>query len=665
MARIGVFVCHCGENIARNVDVKKVSEVASTFRGVVFSTDYLYMCSDPGQNLIKETIRRERLTGVVVAACSPHLHEATFRKAAREAGLNPYLVEMANIREHCSWVHEDREKATKKAVDLVRAMVEKVRFNHPLSAVSFEIEKKALVIGGGVSGIQAALDIADGGIDVVLVEKEPSIGGHMAMLSETFPTLDCSQCILTPKMVDAARHPKIKLLTYSEIEEVNGFVGNFTVRIRKKARSVREDVCTGCRLCVERCPVRNISDEFNRGLSSRPAIYIPFPQAVPNVPVIDRKHCVYFLRGKCKLCEKVCKVGAIDYGQEDKIIEERIGAIVVAVGYSLYSIGKKPENSKIKGYGEYGYGKYKDLIDGLQFERILSASGPTGGKIKRPSDGKEPKVVVFISCVGSRSKEKGIDYCSKVCCMYVAKQALLYKQKVKDGRAYVFYIDIRASGKEYEEFVRRVIEEEGVVYLRGKVSKIYQENGKLVCLGADTLSMKPVRIEADLVVLANAILPTEGIEELARKLRISYDQYGFLKESHPKLRPVETNTQGIFICGTCHSPKDIPESVAQGSAAAAKVLDLLSKEKIEKEPLVAEVNEHICNGCFQCVPVCPYGAIEEKEIRDRKGNLIKRVARINEALCAGCGSCSATCLPGAIDLKGFSEEQIYSEIESI
>lgn len=658
MPRIGVFVCHCGINIASIVDVEKVRDALAKHPGVAYSVDYRYMCSDPGQKMIQDAIREHKLTGVVVAACSPQMHEVTFRSACAVAGLNPYLCEMANIREHCSWVHTDKEAATQKAIELVRMMVEKVKRNQELQPIYIEVTKRALVIGGGVAGIQAALDIADAGYEVILVEREPSIGGHMAQLSETFPTLDCSQCILTPKMVQVRKHPNIKLYTYSEIEEVQGYIGNFEVTIRKRARSVREDLCTGCGICQQRCPARrdNILSEFDRGLTTRPAIYVPFPQAVPNVPVIDREHCRYFLTGKCRVCERVCPANAIDYEQQDELITEKVGAIIVATGYELIS----PQL-----YGEYGGGRFMDVIDGLQFERLLSASGPTGGKVLRPSDGKEAKVVVFIACVGSRDRAKGIPYCSKICCMYIAKHTILFKHRVHDGECYVFYMDIRAGGKGYDEFVRRAIEEEGACYLRGRVSRIYEKNDKLVVMGMDTLSGKLVEVEADLVVLATAMRPADGWEELARKLRLSYDAFGFYAEAHPKLRPVETNTAGIFLAGACQAPKDIPDAVAQASGAASKVLSLFGRDEFEREPLIAEVNEQTCVGCFDCERVCPYGAIERKEIRDRRGNLIKVVSSVNPGICEGCGACVSACRNGSIDLRGFNDEQVFAQLSAI
>jgi heterodisulfide reductase subunit A2 len=665
MSRIGIFTCWCGENIARTVDVDAVAAQVAGLPGVRCSLNNKYMCSDPGQTLIRERIATERLDGVVVASCSPHMHLKTFRQAARNAGLNPYLVEMANIREHCSWVHHDREQATAKAVQIIGLAVAKVRNNQALQPIRVPVTRRALVIGGGVAGIQAALDIADAGHEVVLVERDPSIGGKMAGLSETFPTLDCSQCILTPRMVDVGQHPRIKLYTYSEIEAVNGFVGNFQVSIRQKARYVDTTKCTGCGECWNSCPLKRNPSEFDYGMGNRPAIYIPFPQAVPARPVIDKNSCAKILRNGCGVCEKKCKPQAINFKDQDRIVEENVGAIVVATGYRLYQISKKQEEVALSGYGEYGYGKYKDVIDSLQFERLISASGPTGGILKRPSDGAIPQNVVFISCVGSRDDAKGMTYCSKICCMYTAKHTMLYKHKVHEGQAHVFYMDIRSGGKNYDEFVRRAIEQDGAKYYRGRVSKITEEKGKLIVRGADTLAGMPVTIEADMVVLASAMRPATGIEELAQKLNIGCDQNGFLMESHPKLRPVETNTAGIFIAGACHSPKDIPEAVAQASAAAGKVQIMLSAAELTREPEIANVNEQTCAACYSCVKVCPYHAIDRAEVRNSRGVLIKRTARVNPGLCMGCGTCVSVCPSKSADLLGFTEQQVYAMIESL
>lgn len=665
MARIGVFICWCGENIARNVDVERAAAAVGELPGVACAVAYKYLCSDPGQSLIRQKIVSERLTGVVVASCSPHMHLRTFRKAAALEGLNPYLVEMANIREHCSWVHHDRQQATDKAIELIRMAVAKVRCNHELQPIAIPLTRRALVIGGGVAGIQAALDIADAGYQVVLVEREPSIGGKMAGLSETFPTLDCSQCILTPRMVDVGQHPNITLHTYSEVESVEGYVGNFKVNIRKKARYVDMAKCTGCGQCWNSCPSKKNPSAFDYNMGNRTAIYVPFPQAVPARPVIDRDACLHFLKGKCGVCAKKCQAGAINYEDEDRIVTEEVGAVVVATGFKLYSIGKEQTEGPTIGYGEYGYGQDPDVIDSLQFERLVSASGPTSGEIKRPSDGQVPKTVVFISCVGSRDNAKGICYCSKICCMYTAKHTMLYKHKVHDGQAHVFYMDIRSGGKNYDEFVRRAIEQDGAQYHRGRVSKITRENGKLVVRGVDTLVGEPLTVEADLVVLAAAMRPADHVEQLAQKLNVGYDENGFLSESHPKLRPVETNAAGVFVCGACQGPKDIPESVAQASAVAGKVLVMFSREQLSREPEIAKVNENNCAACFACARACPYNAIERAEIRDRKGNLIKRTARVNQGLCMGCGTCVAVCPSKSVDLEGFTEQQVYAMLENL
>ena len=663
MARIGVFVCHCGENISATVDCAKVAKRISELKGVVHSVEYKYMCSDPGQNLIKDAIKELNLTGIVVSACSPRMHEPTFRKAASEAGLNPFLCEMANLREHCSWVHEKNDLTTEKAIDIVRTLVEKVKLNHALQPIKVPVTKTALVIGGGIAGIQTALDIANTGHKVVMVEKSPSIGGHMAQLSETFPTLDCSQCILTPRMVEVAQHANITLHTYAEIESVEGFIGNFKVKIRKKAKSLDEKLCTGCGLCTTKCPQKKIPNEFEQELGARTAIYIPFPQAVPHKPVIDKENCTYYLKGKCKICETVCPTKAIRFDQEDEILDYEIGAIVASTGFDIKHSDFFPE---------YGYGKYKDVIDGLQFERLASASGPTAGVIKRPSDGKEPKNVVFIKCAGSRDEAKGIPYCSKICCMYTAKHAMLYKHKVHDGEAYVFYMDIRSAGKNYEEFVRRAIEDDHVKYIRGRVSTVYERDGKLIVKGVDTLlGAQQVEIAADLVVLATAGVPNQGAEDLAQKLHISYDKYKFFSEAHPKLKPVETNTAGIFLAGACQNPKDIPDSVSQASGAAVKVAALFSQNELTRDPLIAFVNRmsppvfSTCVGCELCVPVCPYQAIFIEEFKNREGKIVKRAAKINEGLCQGCGTCVSICRSKSIDLHGYSNNQVFAEVAAL
>lgn len=656
MSKIGVFVCQCGNNIAATVDTAKVAEEARKLPGVVHTENCRFLCSSPGQQLVQEVIKNNGLDKVVIAACSPHMHEKTFRKASEAAGLNPFECEIANIREHCSWVHEDPTKVigTDKSIDITRMTVERVRRNGPLDKIKVPIRKKALVIGGGVAGIQAALDIADGGHEVILVEKEPSIGGQMAKLSETFPTMDCSQCILTPKMVEVSQHPKIKLYTYAEVESVEGYIGNFTVKIRQKAKSVIESECTECGECTTKCPLY-APNEFDSGMAKRKLIYVPFPQAVPAIPILDREHCVKYVKDmkKCGICAKVCGPNCIDFDQKDTFVTEQVGAIVVATGYEVMGTDRFPE---------FGGGRYKDVITGLDFERIASASGPTGGEIKRPSDGKVPRRIVFIECSGSRDESKGVAYCSDICCMYTAKHAMLYKHKVHEGEAVIFYMDIRCGGKRYEEFHRRAVEQEGAIYLRGRVSRVYEKNGALMVQGADTLSGSQVEMEADLVVLATAVIPRAGAKDLAKRLGISYDGYGFYSEYHPKLRPVETATAGIYLAGACIGPMDIPASVAQGSASASKVLAMFSSDELTREPIVAEVNVATCNACWDCETACPYHAIEREEVKDRAGNILQYVARVNEGVCVGCGVCVAACHSKTIDLRGYSDAQIYAAI---
>ena len=660
MQRIGVFICWCGSNIAATVDVEKVAEVIKNEPGVVYSTNYQYMCSENGQQLIKQAIKEHNLTGIVIGACSPRMHEATFRKAAEAAGLNPYMVEVANIREHCSWIHKDMEEATEKAVILVRTAIAKVKLNAPLMAGESPVVKRALVIGGGIAGIQAALDIADAGFEVDIVEKNATIGGRMAQLDKTFPTLDCSACILTPKMVDCAQHEKIDILTYSEVEEVKGFVGNFNVKIRRKARYVDETKCTGCKICMEKCPSKKGLNEFNMNLDTRPAIYIPFAQAIPNVAVIDPAQCIKLKTGKCGICQKFCGVGAIDYEQKDTFVEREYGAIVVATGFKLINLDA---------FNEYGYNDNKDVITSLELERLMNAAGPTSGVLLRPSDKTHPKVVTFIQCVGSRDTSGcGKPYCSKICCMYTAKHAMMIREKYPDTEVHVFYIDVRTPGKNYDEFYRRAVEQYGVDYIKGMVGKVYNENGKLMVQGSNLIDNEQITIESDLVVLAAAIEPEPSVRKVATLLTASIDTNNFLTESHAKLRPVESPTAGVYLAGVCQGPKDIPETVSQASACAAKVIGLLVKDKLKTNACIATPDENMCNGCSQCANVCAYGAITyvDKEFRLGGGKTeIRRVASVNPAVCQGCGACTVTCPSGAMDLKGFSSKQIMAEVEAI
>ena len=661
MQRIGVFVCHCGTNIAATVDVEKVAQALGKEPGVVISTDYPYMCSQSGQDMIRAAIEEHRLTGVVICSCSPRMHEQTFRKTCAAAGLNPYMLEIANIREQCSWIHKNKDEATEKAVILGRAAIAKVHLNAPLTAGTSPVTKRALVIGGGIAGIQTALDIADAGFEVDIVEKKPTIGGKMTQIDKTFPTLDCAACILTPKMVDAAQNEKIRIYSYSEVEAVKGFVGNFHVTIRKKARYVKEDVCTGCGLCTEKCPQKKVPNEFNLGLDNRRAIYIPFAQAVPKVATIDPDFCNMLKNGKCGVCAKVCTAGAIDYKQQDEHIEREYGAIVVATGFDPISLEK---------FDEFAYSKSPDVVSSLEFERLMNAAGPTGGTLLRPSDGAHPKTIVFVQCVGSRCDggEKGKSYCSKICCMYTAKHAMLCREKYPDTDVYVFYIDVRTPGKNFDEFYRRAVEEYGVHYIKGMVGKVVPEGGKLKVQASDLLGNRQLHIDADMVILAAAIEPDKSARPLATMLTASMDTNDFFTEAHPKLRPVESPTAGVFLSGACQGPKDIPETVAQAGAAASKVIGLLCKDALSCNPCVAQPDEMMCNGCSNCEKVCPYGAITyiDKEFRGpNRTTLLRRVAQVNPAVCQGCGACTVACMSGAMDLKGFSNKQIFAEVDAI
>lgn len=661
MQKIGVFVCWCGSNIAATVDVQAVSDALAKEPGVVFSTNYQYMCSQAGQDMIQEKIKEYGLNGVVVCSCSPRMHEATFRKTCEKAGLNAYMVEIANIREQCSWIHKDKLSGTEKAVLLGKAAVAKVHLNTPLTAGESPVTKRALVIGGGIAGIQTALDIAEAGFPVDIVEKKPTIGGKMTQIDKTFPTLDCAACILTPKMVDAAQNENINILSYSEVEAVKGFVGNFTVTIRRKARFVDETKCTGCGLCTEKCPQKKVPNEFNLGLDTRRAIYIPFAQAVPKAAAIDPNYCTMLKTGKCGVCSKVCTVGAIDYQQKDELLEREYGAIVAATGFEPISMDK---------FDEFAYSQSPDVVTSLEFERLMNAAGPTGGTLLRPSDGTHPHTLVFVQCVGSRCDggEKGKPYCSKICCMYTAKHAMLTREKYPDTEVYVFYIDVRTPGKNFDEFYRRAVEEYGVHYVKGMVGKVVPENGKLKVQASDLLGGQQLHIDADMVVLAAAVEPDKSARPLATMLTASMDTNDFFTEAHPKLRPVESPTAGVFLSGACQGPKDIPETVAQAGAAAAKVIGLLSKDRLTCNPCVARSDELMCNGCSACEKVCPYGAITyiDKEFRGpNRTTLLRRVAQVNPAVCQGCGACTVACPSGAMDLQGFSNAQIMAEVDAI
>jgi heterodisulfide reductase subunit A len=650
--KVGVYICHCGSNIAGQVDVEDLAKWAKeNLDGVVVARDYKFMCSSLGQELIEDDIKNEGLTRVVVGACSPHLHEKTFRRACSNAGLNPYLCQMASLREQVSWVTTDKDLANTKAKALISGAVHRVQYQEELEATEVPVNPNTLVVGAGIAGIQASLELADAGYQVYLVEREPSIGGHMAQFDKTFPTLDCAACILTPRMSDVGTHPNVNLLSYSEVEEVSGYVGNFDVRLRKKARYINEDDCTGCGICIEKCPKKVIDDIFEAGLGYRKAVYRPFPQAVPKFPVIDTESCIYFERGTCKACEKFCPTGAIDFEQEDTILDVNVGNIILATGFDLFNVRRIPQ---------YGYGRLANVFTNLEFERMCNAAGPTEGKVILRDGVTQPKSVAIVHCVGSRDVRYN-EYCSAVCCMAALKFGHLVMEKT-GAEVYSFYIDLRTNQKGYEEFYNRLLEE-GMHFIRGRVAEVTDaarlpgEEGKLIVQAEDTLLGVQRRVPVDMVILMAGLESRADAHDVALKFGISCSMAGWYTERHPKLDPVATMTDGIFIAGTCQGPKDIPATVAQGAAAAARVQSMITRGKVEIEPIVATIHEENCSGCRICNDLCPFNAIDFNEE--------KMVSVVNQALCKGCGTCVAACPAQAISGAHFSNDQIFAEIEGL
>ena len=645
--RIGVYVCHCGKNIAGSVDCEAVAKYAATLPQVKLAKHNLYTCSDPGQETIKKDIIEQNLNRVVVASCTPRLHEPTFRRTCEEAGLNKYLFEMANIREHCSWVHlYEPEKATEKAKDLVRMAVARAKFLEPQEEAVVPVTKKALVIGGGVAGIQAALDLADTGYQVYLVEKSPSIGGKMAQIDKTFPTMDCSICILAPKMSDVGKHPKIELLANSEVTEVAGYIGNFKVKVKKKPRYVTKD-CTACGDCANVCPIE-VPNEFETGLTWRKSIYIPFAQSVPAKYLIDEKSCIGLEDNTCAKCKEVCGPAAIDFTDKGEEIELDVGTIIVATGLDVFdpvSITK------------YGYLRFPNIVTSMEFERLINAGGPTGGRLVRPSDLNIPKSVAFIQCIGSRSEKDGNPYCSNVCCMNTIKDALLIKEHWPEVRIYVFYVDIRSFGKGFEDLYRRA-KEVGAIFIRGLPADIIEDKktNNLLLIGENTLENRKYKIDAGMVVLSVGLRPRDDSSEVQRLLRLSKTSDGFFMEAHPKLRPVDTPTGGVFLAGCAEAPKDIKDSVTQASAAAARASILMAKGSVTVEAITPIMSPEKCTGCGLCERVCPYNAISVDKVN--------KESTVAEAACSGCGTCGAECPFGAIEMRHFTDQQLNVQIDA-
>jgi len=646
--RIGVYVCHCGLNIAGTINCGEVAEFAATLPNVIIAKDNRYTCSDQGQELIKSDIEEHNLNRVVVASCSPRLHEPTFRKTCEAAGLNKYLFEMANIREQCSWVHlQDKEAATEKAKDLVKAAVARSALLEPEVEAEVPILRKTLVVGGGVAGIQAALDLADTGYEVYIVEKEPSIGGRMAQIDKTFPTMDCSICILAPKMSDVRHHPRIHLLTNSEVEEIKGYVGNFKVKVLEKPRYVTEE-CSACNDCSEACPVTT-PNEFDIGLATRRAIYTPFAQAVPATYVIDREICLNE-EGvmACDKCIKACERDAIDFDMKPKTVEFEVGTIIVATGSDVYDPAS---------LHNYGYTQYPNVVTSLEFERLINAGGPSAGNLIRPSDMKIPESVAFIQCVGSRS-QKGNPFCSNVCCMNTIKDSLLIKEHWPDVKIFVFYVDIRAFGKGFEDLYRRA-KEEGVQFIRGLPTEVIEEQkiNNLWLIGENTLQNELYKINVGMVILSVGLEPRSDSETIQRLFTLSRSSDGFFMEAHPKLRPVDTPTKGVFLAGCAESPKDIKDSVTQASASAARAGILMAQGKVTVEAITPKTIPDNCTTCGMCARVCPYNAI----LVDKESKHLEVI----EAACAGCGTCGAECQFEALHMRHFTDAQILAQVDAL
>jgi len=650
--KVGVYICHCGTNIAGTIDVEEVARWASEQQHVAITRDYKFMCSSLGQELVEADIKEFGLTRVVVAACSPHMHEKTFRAACERAGLNPFLFEMANIRELNSWSTNDQQAATQKAKAQVKGAIERVIHHQPLEPVPVNINPNTLIVGGGIAGITAALELANGGHHVYLVEREPSIGGHMAQWDKTFPTLDCAACILTPRMVDVGQHPNITLLTYSEVETVEGYLGNYKIGVRKKARFVNEELCTGCAICEDKCPKKVLDEVFEAGLSYRKAIYRPFPQAVPKYPVMDSINCTYFIKGKCKACQILCPAGAIDFEQRDEILEIEVGNVILTTGYDTFNPHRIPQ---------YGYGRLANVFTSVEFERMVNASGPTAGKILLRDRSAEPRSVAIVHCVGSRDENYN-EYCSRVCCMYSLKFAHLVRERLPEAEVYNFYIDVRSAGKRYEEFYHRVMKE-GANFIRGRVAEVtdvartIDEEGKLIIQVYDTLIAEQRRIPVDMVVLSVGMEPRHDARQTGQLFGLGCDSSNFFIERHPKLDPVLTMVEGVFIAGACQGPMAIPETVAQASAATARVISFISQGTVMMEPVKASINPDQCSGCRICNNLCPYNAIQFHE--DQK------ISEVITALCQGCGTCVAACPSAAINGAHFTREQLMSQIEGL
>lgn len=646
--RIGVYICECGPNIKDATDLDDIVDFAHGLDNVVLARTFRLLCSDEGKEFLKKEIKEQNLTRVVIAACSPKEHEIDFKKVLKEAGLNPFLLQIANIREQCAWVIKDKSLATEKAKVTLKAAVKRVLKHEQLETKEMECQTDVLVIGAGITGISAALTLAQKGRKVYLVEKSPCLGGKVTRYEEVFPNMECAPCMLDPLLDEVLHDEHIELLTLSEVQEVLGSYGNFIVKVKTKARFIDPKTCIGCGACFEVCPV-NVKNEYNEGLNERKAIYIPYAGSLPNVAVIDKEHCLNFRGKDCSACQQACPFACINYDETDQVKELQVGAIVLATGFDLFDLKKVPQ---------YGHGKIENIYTSLEFERLLSSTGPTGGNILL-KNGQPPKKIALIHCVGSRSKKYN-EYCSEVCCLYLLKFAHLAKKKLPEVSVVDIYSDFCLPGKSSQGFFNKVAEEKGIenLYVKDLDSiRVMKENGGIVIKYVDGDGQSK-GFTCDMVVLAPSLEGSRDAKDLARVFDILQDQTGFFIEEHPMIKPVSTTTEGIFIAGCAQGSKDIPTSVAQGQSAAGRILSrLVPGEKLVLETMIAVVDEELCSGCKTCVGICSYNAINY----DSK----KKQAVVNEVLCRGCGTCVASCPSGALKGRHSTDEQISVEITGL
>jgi len=646
--RIGVYICECGPNIKEAIDVNEIAEFAQGLENVVLTKPFHLLCSEEGKTLIGKDIKEYQLTNIVLAACSPKEHEITFRKVLRNAGLNPFMLQIANIREQCAWVIKDRALATQKAKAMIAAAVKRVAYHEPLETKEIQCHSDVLVVGAGVAGISAALTLAQRNRKVYLVEKLPCIGGKVARYEKVFPSLECASCVLDPLLDEVLHNEHLELIAFSEVEEVLGFYGNFIVKVRKKARFVDSTTCIGCGACSEICPVK-VKNEYNEGLDNRKAIYIPYPGALPHVAVIDGEHCLHLQGKECNACQDACPFGSIHYEDTDQIQELEVGAIVLATGFDVFDPKK---------VSQYGYGKIKNVYTSLEFERLLNSTGPTGGKILF-KNGQPPKRIALIHCVGSRTK-KYHEYCSGICCMYSLKFSHLIKEQLPDSSITEFYSDFCLPGRESQGFFNKLADTKGVHFVQVKnIDSIeLSQKDSTILMKYEDIHGKIKGPSFDLVILSVALEAARDARELAEIFDISQDKDGFFLEEHTNVAPVSTSVGGIFIAGCAHGPKDIQGAVAEGQAAAGRILSkLIPGEKFLLEPIIAEVDEDLCSGCKTCISLCPYKALTY----DQK----KKVVSVHEVLCRGCGICVATCPSAAIKARHFTDRQIVAEIKGL